>query len=266
MERKVFWSKESGRGDCRYGSTVNLVNRTYSDALGNVLRRLMEKDHSVLFGSQEDFDRYVNVAVKRATLDIEQEKPFECPESEVGHLPEPYLNMVSDSWVNDSPLVERDKKILRLHLEGYTQAEIGAKVNLPQKAISRRLRSLAGKLRDYMPDELIEGRPCSFGAYTERAKVYPRIKREYVAWVKGKGKTLNQYVNLTKRTICFNLVGMSSIKGNSVGSDKPQSGVFAPVKRDAKTLGSDSPCQAIAERLALRVQPWCSQANLERIK
>ena len=196
---ETYWSKPCGRGGAYMGSTVQLIphGMVYSDAMGNVLNKLIEKEHEVLFSHQERYNAYIRRATKNAYLNIQQasSQEEECPLDEMGQTPEPYLEMVSAHWLHEAPLAKRDKEMVTLYLQGYTMAEIGESHGLTESAISYRLRKIAGKLRNFVP----ELRPGHSGLWQEinSLKHSKRHKEEYVAWINGHGKTHKQYANMT---------------------------------------------------------------------
>lgn len=65
----------------------------------------------------------------------------------VGFIDKSFGNIEVQELLNSLVLSNRDRQILQLHIEGYTQVEIGEAINLSQMHVSRLLRSIRKKVK-----------------------------------------------------------------------------------------------------------------------
>ena len=257
---KVYWSKKFGRNDAQIGGSLNLITITYSDALGNVLTKLLEKDHEILFcGDQKRYNGYIRRACHNAYININQEHQYECPVDEVDQNSLPYnINMVGQSWIDTVPMSDQNRCIVKSYIAGHTMKDIASMNALKENAISYRLKNITTVLSKHLPDIDITSRPCSFGSFVADARTFKRFKEDYVSWPVSKekgfrvGKTRNQYKNLTTKTISMNLIASCPLpKDNDYAlcDQVPLGETLQPEPLNNNIL----PCYAIAERMASRI-------------
>ena len=219
--KKVFWSKSFGRNNAKQGTNVNLITMEYTDALGNVLTKLLEKEHDVLFcGDQGRYNGYMRKATRNQYLNIQQERQYECQANDVDQPPLPYINMVGETWVDTVPMPEQNRRIVKNYIDGYTMKEIAKYEDVTEKTISIHLKNITSALSTHVPDIDLTSLPCSFASYVADARTFKRFKEDYIAWPVSKekgyrlGKTRNEYKNMTTETISMNLVASDPLSMN----------------------------------------------------
>jgi len=221
---KIYWSKAFGRNNAKQGTNVNLITMEYTDALGNVLTKLLEKEHDVLFcGDQGRYNGYMRKATRNAYLNIQNDRKseqYECETDDMGQNPLPYINMVGETWVDTVPMSEDNRRIVKNYIDGYTMKEIAKYEDVTEKTISIHLKNITSALSTHVPDIDLTSLPCSFASYVADARTFKRFKEDYIAWPVSKekgyrlGKTRNEYKNMTTETISMNLVASDPLSMN----------------------------------------------------